>query len=124
MTLGPRTPIEFREMFRDEDVCWAHPRAVRWPDGYRCPACQHSESSWLSRRRLEQCRACRRRGTTDLTRLTNGPAFAVDARKRDADQEHHKTPEAWARERGQGGRFGLAEAEVSRSREAEQIDIG
>ncbi len=40
--------------------CWTHLRAVRWPQGFECPACQHRESPWLSRRRLEQCRACRR----------------------------------------------------------------
>jgi transposase-like protein len=60
MTPGPKTLIEFQEMFPNEDACWAHLRAVRWPDGFQCPACRHRESSWLSRRRLEQCRACRR----------------------------------------------------------------
>ena len=55
MTSGPRTLIEFQEMFPNEDACWAHLRAVRWPDGFQCPACQHRERSWLSRHRLEQC---------------------------------------------------------------------
>ena len=50
MTSGPRTLIEFQEMLPDEDACWAHLRAVRWPDGFECHACQHRESSWLSPR--------------------------------------------------------------------------
>ncbi len=53
MTSGPKTLIEFQEMFLNEDACWTHLRAVRWPEGFECPACQHRESSWLSRRRLE-----------------------------------------------------------------------
>ena len=70
MVLGPRTLIEFQEMFPDEEACWAHLRAVRWPEGFECPACQHHESSWLARRRLEQCRGCRRQ-----TSVTAGTIF-------------------------------------------------
>ena len=72
MTSGPRTLIEFQEMFPNEDACWAHLRAVRWPDGFQCPACQHRESSWLSRRRLEQCRACRRQTSVTAGTVLHG----------------------------------------------------
>jgi len=72
MTLGPRTLIEFQEMFPDEDACWAHLRAVRWPKGFECPACRHHESSWLSRRRLEQCRACRRQTSVTAGTVLHG----------------------------------------------------
>jgi hypothetical protein len=69
---GPRTLIEFQEMFPDEDACWAHLRSVRWPEGFECPACQHRESSWLSRRRLEQCRACRRQTSVTAGTVLHG----------------------------------------------------
>ncbi len=72
MTSGPRTLIEFQDMFPDEDACWAHLRAVRWPEGFECPACQHRESSWLSRRRLEQCRACRRQTSVTAGTVLHG----------------------------------------------------
>ena len=72
MTSGPKTLIEFQEMFPNEDVCWAHLRAVRWPEGFECPACQHRESSWLSRRRLEQCRACRRQTSVTAGTVLHG----------------------------------------------------
>jgi len=72
MTSGPKTLIEFQEMFPNEDACWAHLRAVRWPEGFECPACQHRESSWLSRRRLEQCRACRRQTSVTAGTVLHG----------------------------------------------------
>jgi transposase-like protein len=72
MTSGPSTLIEFQEMFPDEAACWAHLRAVRWPEGFKCPACQHRESSWLSRRRLEQCRACRRQTSVTAGTVLHG----------------------------------------------------
>jgi len=34
MPVGPQTLIEFQEMFPDEAACWAHLRAVRWPEGF------------------------------------------------------------------------------------------
>ncbi len=72
MKPGPRTLIEFQEMFPNEDACWAHLRAVRWPDGFECPVCQHREASWLSRRRLEQCRACRRQTSVTAGTVLHG----------------------------------------------------
>ncbi len=72
MQVGPRTLIEFQEMFPDEDACWAHLRSARWPDGFECPACHHRESSWLARRRLEQCRACRRQTSVTAGTVLHG----------------------------------------------------
>jgi hypothetical protein len=42
MTSGPKTLIEFQEMFPNKDAGWAHLRAVSSPEGFECPACQHS----------------------------------------------------------------------------------
>jgi transposase-like protein len=77
MTLGPRTLIEFQEMFPDEDACWAYLRAARWPQGFKCPACQQRESSWLARRRLEQCRACRRQTSVTAGTVLHGTRVAL-----------------------------------------------
>ncbi len=77
MVLGPRTLIEFQEMFPDEEACWVHLRAVRWPKGFECPACQHGESSWLARRRLEQCRACRRQTSLTAGTVLHGTRVAL-----------------------------------------------
>ena len=32
--------------------------ASRWPDGYRCPRCEHGQAFELPRRGLWQCKAC------------------------------------------------------------------
>jgi hypothetical protein len=55
----PKTVLEFQDQYPDEDACWNALRQVRWPGGFLCPRCGHRESSFISTRRLEQCRGCR-----------------------------------------------------------------
>jgi transposase-like protein len=55
----PKTILEFEDRFPDEDACWKALREVRWPEGFVCPRCGHRASSFVSTRRLEQCRRCR-----------------------------------------------------------------
>ena len=62
---SPTALFAFQERFPDEEACWQHLWRVRWPRGFRCPACEHRCSSWVQTRRLAQCRACRRQ--TSLT---------------------------------------------------------
>ena len=46
--------------FPDEDACWRHLEAARWPDGVVCPACRAVGSSapWKPRPRRWQCGRC------------------------------------------------------------------
>jgi len=55
----PTTLQEFQATFPDEQACWRTLRQARWPEGFVCPRCGHEASSWISTRRLEQCRCCR-----------------------------------------------------------------
>ena len=55
----PRTLSEFQARFASEDDCRRYLVASRWPDGYRCPRCGHTEAYQLATRRLLQCRSCR-----------------------------------------------------------------
>ena len=55
----PRTLQEFQATFPDEDACWEALRRSRWPQGFVCPRCRETASSWISTRRLEQCSRCR-----------------------------------------------------------------
>jgi transposase-like protein len=55
----PKTLHEFYAQFPDDEACWKALRAVRWPEGFVCPRCEHRESWTLRTRRLEQCRRCR-----------------------------------------------------------------
>jgi transposase-like protein/ribosomal protein L37AE/L43A len=54
----PKTLAEFQARFGDEAACRAYLAACRWPDGYRCPRCQHPEAYELAPRGLWQCKAC------------------------------------------------------------------
>lgn len=54
----PRTLREFQTQFADEGACRAYLAQSRWPNGYRCPRCTHSEAFELPRRLLWQCKAC------------------------------------------------------------------
>ncbi len=55
----PKTLQGFQAAFPDEEACWEALRRARWPRGFVCPRCGHAASSWVSTRRLEQCRGCR-----------------------------------------------------------------
>lgn len=56
----PRTLLEFQRAFPDEEACAAYLEAVRWPDGFVCPACgvQAAPYHIETRPTLRQCRAC------------------------------------------------------------------
>lgn len=70
----PKTLIEFRERFVTDDDCLRYVASLRWPDGFRCPRCGHSEA-WETNRGLYQCRKCRHQ-----TSITAGTIFH-DSRK-------------------------------------------
>jgi transposase-like protein len=55
----PETLQEFQAAFPDEEACWGSLRRARWPEGFVCPRCSATSSSWISTRRLEQCCGCR-----------------------------------------------------------------
>lgn len=70
----PRTIEEFERRFSSEQACRAYIEALRWPDGFRCPACQ-GKAGAMVRDGLYQCRNCRRQ-----TSATAGTIFQ-DTRK-------------------------------------------
>ena len=70
----PRTVEEFERRFATEEACRAYLESIRWPEGFRCPACGCAESV-IVRRTLHQCRQCRRQ-----TSPTAGTVFQ-DTRK-------------------------------------------
>jgi transposase-like protein len=50
---------ELIERFGSEDKCRAYLEELRWPDGVRCPRCQHDKVSRLSDRNQYECAKCR-----------------------------------------------------------------
>lgn len=50
---------EFKNLFPDEDACRKHLFNLKWPHGFECPQCGHSEYYEIKKRHLYQCRNCR-----------------------------------------------------------------
>jgi hypothetical protein len=53
----PRTLAEFERRFATDEACRAYLVQLRWPDGFRCPACRHGRA-WPVRRVLLECSQC------------------------------------------------------------------
>lgn len=58
---------QFNEEYATEDTCYALLHAVKWPEGFRCPQCNHHNAYTIKRKRLPlyQCVSCRHQ--TSLT---------------------------------------------------------
>src|ERR1700730_478464 len=70
----PRSVEEFERRFATEENCRDYLVSLRWPDGFRCPACKGAKAV-LVRATLFQCSNCRRQ-----TSATAGTIFQ-DTRK-------------------------------------------
>jgi Transposase zinc-ribbon domain/ISXO2-like transposase domain len=44
--------MQFRKMFGTEKACQKHLFRLRWPEGFRCPRCQHGEAYFHRTRHL------------------------------------------------------------------------
>jgi ribosomal protein L37AE/L43A/transposase-like protein len=51
--------IEFRERFGSEEQCRSAIAAMRWRDGFSCPACGHKGHAYLKKRGHWQCNRCK-----------------------------------------------------------------
>jgi len=69
MDLFPETQQAFDELIASEAACQQYLAAIRWPDGFVCPACGHTVA-WQLGTGLYQCRQCRRRVS-----VTSGTLF-------------------------------------------------
>ena len=65
----PRTLPEFDDWFGSEAGCAEYLQRLRWPDGFRCPACG-GPRAWLTARGQMYCASCQRQ-----TSVTAGTIF-------------------------------------------------
>jgi hypothetical protein len=63
----PKRLREFQLTFADEEACARYLAACRWPDGSRCPRCDHNRAYPLTAARLWQCAAPSCRYQTSVT---------------------------------------------------------
>lgn len=61
---------EFLEHYGTEEQCFDALYRWRWPNGFRCPHCNHDRYCQLTHRKLLQCNRCRRQ-----TSVTAGSDF-------------------------------------------------
>ena len=51
--------LEFQDQFNSDEKCLEYLFKVRWPDGFRCPRCNHDRYYRINRSGLYQCQSCR-----------------------------------------------------------------
>lgn len=69
----PRSLIAFQRRFPDEAACGAYLAAIRWPDGFRCPACGYDRAWRLETKAWTyECRHCRRQTSLRAGTLMHG----------------------------------------------------
>lgn len=66
----PKDAIEFQKSFSTEEQCRAALYKLRWPNGFRCPNCEHDDGYEIPGRGLIQCAVCRHQ-----TSVTAGTIF-------------------------------------------------
>ena len=62
--------LQFKKRFASERACQKALEKMRWPDGFKCPKCEHSKASRIKTRRLLQCSKCHHQVS-----LTSGTIF-------------------------------------------------
>ena len=65
----PENQIEFEKMFTTKEQCLDYLKELRFPKGYSCRKCQHSEY-WLNNRGIMVCKNCK-----DELSITSGTIF-------------------------------------------------
>jgi len=57
--------VDFQTKFRTEKSCHEYLHNLKWPDGYRCPKCDHTDCFTINTRKLPvyECKNCRHQTT-------------------------------------------------------------
>jgi hypothetical protein len=62
--------FDFNKRYSTEEDCLQAIQKVRWPNGFRCPHCDHDDGYRLHKRRAIECAVCKRQ-----TSITAGTIF-------------------------------------------------
>src|SRR5512132_4215664 len=75
----PRSLIEFQHGFPDECACAAYLADARWPDGFRCPDCDHDKGWELSTKAFtRECAGCGKQTSVTAGTVMHGSKAAAD----------------------------------------------
>ena len=74
----PDSLPDFQRRFPDDAACAEYLAAVRWPEGFRCPACGH-DAAWTLRTKAwtYECRGCRRQASVRAGTILHGSKLAL-----------------------------------------------
>jgi transposase-like protein len=64
--------IDFMDRFKTEEDCRNHFFKIRWPDGFRCPKCGHTEYFFLKGRCLYECSQCGHQSSVTAGTIMHG----------------------------------------------------
>ncbi len=53
------TIFDFQKQFPDDDSCFEYLFKKKWPNGFKCPRCNHDKAYRLEKRKLMQCALCK-----------------------------------------------------------------
>jgi predicted RNA-binding Zn-ribbon protein involved in translation (DUF1610 family) len=67
----PKNLIELEQRFSTEQACRDYLSQLRWPEGFRCPACGHSKA-WRLKGDLFKCVECGRKSSVIAGTLFDG----------------------------------------------------
>ena len=67
----PRSDQEFDAWFPTDEACARYLRRLRWPMGFRCPACG-SKSGWVTARGTMRCSECQRQTSATAGTIFHG----------------------------------------------------
>lgn len=67
----PRTLVDFNERFGTEAACRTYLTRLRWPEGFRCPACG-GKRGWLNHRHAIECAHCGRQTSVTAGTILEG----------------------------------------------------
>jgi transposase-like protein len=62
--------LDWQNQFGTDEACAATLKRVRWPDGFRCPACAGKNFSYITSRHIYQCCHCQHQAS-----VTSGTIF-------------------------------------------------
>jgi transposase-like protein len=62
----PNSPDKLENWFSSEEACRQHLFDIRWPQGFRCPSCQH-DKAWKTKRGLYSCSNSKCNSQTSVT---------------------------------------------------------
>ena len=54
----PKTILDFQRRFSTDEACYEYVRDSRWPDGFRCPSCDHPDAYDRKDRWGVECASC------------------------------------------------------------------